>query len=152
MARQIGFYDQLKQDHSGVKQILQDMLSSKESQKAKRRELVAKLRKELLAHAHAEERMFYSELEQHGESKEIAFEAEEEHHAAETLLRELESTDSSDEHWLAKATVLNEMVCHHIEEEEGEMFEQAHKVLAGDQEAELLQRFQTEKQQEMRRL
>ena len=46
------------------------------------------------------------------------------------LLAELESGAKDDETWTAKFTVLKENIEHHVEEEEGEMFKQARKVLS----------------------
>jgi len=51
------------------------------------------------------------------------------------LLKELGSTPKDSEQWTAKLTVLKENVEHHVEEEEGEMFKKARKVLT-EQEAE----------------
>lgn len=152
MASKSSIYDQLKKDHEQVKQILEQMMSSKATQKARRRDLVARLKQELLAHAHAEKKLFYSELEHHEESRDIALEGEEEHHAVEALLKELERTDPADEHWEAKVSVLKEMLSHHIEEEESEMFSAAHEVLDREVEQRLAQRFPQQKQQERKRL
>lgn len=145
-------YEQLKKDHQVVRKLLDDMLESKETQKARRQELVERLKRELLAHSHAEERLLYNELEHHKASHDIALEGGEEHHVAEKLLLELEQTPPEDEHWLAKATVLKEMVCHHIDEEEDELFSTAHEVLDDQQAQVMLQQFRKEKQQEMKRL
>jgi hemerythrin-like domain-containing protein len=45
--------------------------------------------------------------------------------------------DKSDEQWTARFTVLKESVEHHVEEEEGDMFPKARKVLSQEQ-AEIL--------------
>lgn len=152
MASQPSIYDQLKKDHKVVQEIMQDMVESGDGAEKTRKELVVKLRRELLAHSHAEERLLYQELERHETSHDIALEGEEEHHAAELLLRELEQTDVRDEHWKAKAKVLQELLRHHIEEEENNMFKKARSVLDEDEATSMGRRFQEEKQQEERRL
>jgi hemerythrin-like domain-containing protein len=53
------------------------------------------------------------------------------------LLGELEKMDKGDEQWTARSTVLKENVEHHVEEEEGDMFPKARKVLSTEQ-AEIL--------------
>jgi hemerythrin-like domain-containing protein len=44
------------------------------------------------------------------------------------LMGELEGLDVADESWGAKAKVMKENIEHHIEEEEGEMFEKTRQV------------------------
>jgi len=145
-------YTQLKKDHQELKKILKQMVGSKESEGAKRKKLLREFKENLLAHALAEEKLLYTELERHKRSHDLALEAEEEHHVAVLMLRELEQCDVADEHWKAKATVLKEMLEHHIEEEEDEMFATAHRVLDKDMEQEMAQRFPQQKQQEIRAL
>jgi hemerythrin-like domain-containing protein len=48
------------------------------------------------------------------------------------LLKELESLPVDTEQWTAKLKVLQENVEHHVEEEEGEMFPDAKKLLGED--------------------
>ena len=48
------------------------------------------------------------------------------------MLGELESTPVDTEQWTAKMKVLRENVEHHVEEEEGEMFQKAREVLSED--------------------
>jgi hemerythrin-like domain-containing protein len=47
--------------------------------------------------------------------------------------------------WIPKVKVLSDMIDHHIEEEEGEVFKAAKKVLSKDQEEEILSKFEQEK-------
>jgi len=49
----------------------------------------------------------------------------------------LEAEAKDDETWSAKFTVLKEQVEHHVEEEEGEMFKKARKVLSREEIEEL---------------
>ena len=145
-------YAKLKKDHKSVQQILKKMVGTDEGDAAERRELLKQLKTELLTHAHAEEKLLYSELERHKPSHDIALEAEEEHHVAEYLLQELENCDVRDQHWKAKASVLQELLKHHIEEEEKTMFSKAHKVLDKEQEQTMARRFDAQKEKEMRTL
>lgn len=58
----------------------------------------------------------------------------------------MDSTSPKDsEEWTAKLTVLKENVEHHVEEEEGEMFKKARKVLTNEQAEELGARMEAAK-------
>jgi len=61
------------------------------------------------------------------------------------LLKELASTPKDTEEWTAKLTVLKENVEHHVEEEEGEMFKKARKVLTDEEAEELGSRMEAAK-------
>jgi hemerythrin-like domain-containing protein len=67
------------------------------------------------------------------ESRDITLEAFEEHRIVKQLLAELEASSKDDEQWTAKFTVLKENIEHHVEEEEGEMFTKARKVLSEEE-------------------
>jgi len=56
----------------------------------------------------------------------------EEHAVVKQLLSELDELSKDDETWGAKLKVLQENVEHHVEEEEGEMFPSARKVLSAE--------------------
>lgn len=86
----------------------------------------------ILAHAHAEQKVLYTFLKDHGdeELRKLALEAEVEHKLVEELLEMLKSsTAKGSEKWMARCKVLKEMLEHHIEEEEGDMFSLMDSVL-----------------------
>jgi hypothetical protein len=56
------------------------------------------------------------------------FEAQEEHHAVDTILPEVTSASAEPDVFAARAKVLKEMVEHHAEEEETDMFSRARKL------------------------
>ncbi|MGA9994304.1 MAG: hypothetical protein WBP93_02765, partial [Pyrinomonadaceae bacterium] len=64
------------------------------------------------------------------------------------LLQELDSMPKDSEEWAAKLTVLKENVEHHVEEEEGDMFPKAKKVLGEDRIEELGTRMEASKQEQ----
>ena len=55
----------------------------------------------------------------------------EEHHAADTILPDVAKAKSEADVFAARAKVLKEIVEHHAEEEETDMFPRARKLLAG---------------------
>jgi hemerythrin-like domain-containing protein len=127
----------LKADHKKVAGILEKIDSTTERGVKTREELFTQLKTELDVHARVEETIFYPELEKADETHDITLEALEEHRLVKQLLAELETMDKGDEQWTARFSVLKENVEHHVEEEEGEMFPKARKVLSNEQ-AEIL--------------
>ena len=97
-------------------------------------------------HARIEEEILYPTLEEYEETRDISLEAYEEHALVKQLLEELAAAPKDDERWTAKFTVLKENVEHHVEEEEGEMFKKARKVLGEDEIENLGDRLQEAKQ------
>ena len=122
----------LKEDHQKVSGIFQQLESTTERAEKTRTELFAKLNEELSIHAKIEEAIFYPSIKQAAETREIVLEGFEEHHVVKMLLKELESLPVDTEQWTAKLKVLQENVEHHVEEEEGEMFQKARQVLSED--------------------
>jgi iron-sulfur cluster repair protein YtfE (RIC family) len=119
----------LKQDHEKVAGIFEKLEPTTERALKTREELFAQLKGELTVHAEVEEQIFYPAIKDAEETHEITLEAFEEHNVVKTLLAELDAEPKDTEEWKAKLTVLKENVEHHVEEEEGEMFPKAKKVL-----------------------
>jgi hemerythrin-like domain-containing protein len=67
----------------------------------------------------------------------MVLEAFEEHHVVDLVLAELPELDPEDERFAAKMTVLSELVEHHADEEEKEMFPMAERKLGAERIAEL---------------
>ena len=140
----------LKNDHKNVAGILQKLEDTSERAVKTREELFTQLKKELDVHTEIEEKIFYPVLEKAEETRDIALEAFEEHRLVKQLLSELEAGAKDDEEWTAKFTVLKENVEHHVEEEEGEMFKNARKVLSEEQAEELGARMEQAKTEQMK--
>jgi hemerythrin superfamily protein len=84
----------------------------------------------LTQHAYLEEQVFYPAVRREvDDTLDEVLEAVEEHHVVKVLIGELEDLTPTDDAYKAKATVLMEMVRHHVEEEEGEMFPQVREAL-----------------------
>src|SRR5918994_3213059 len=136
----------LKNDHEKVAGILEKIDGTTERALKSREEMFAQLKNELDVHARIEEEILYPALEEFEETRDISLEAYEEHALVKQLLEELEAAPKDDEHWTAKFTVLKENIEHHVEEEEGEMFQKARKVLSEDEIDQLGERLQQAKQ------
>ncbi len=112
----------LKEDHERVEALFEKVKANEDGDNT---DVFKQIKAELDVHAHIEETIFYPRLIEEGdeELQKIVKEGIEEHRQVKMFLRELESlTDNSDK-FLPKITVLMEDVEHHVEEEEGEMFE-----------------------------
>jgi hemerythrin-like domain-containing protein len=123
----------LKQDHRKVEQLFAELEALGERALKSRGKLMAKICQELKTHAELEETIFYPAFRQEAEDEDTVLEAFEEHHVVKFLIAELETLDPGHERFMAKATVLKELVQHHVEEEEGEMFPEALEALGKDE-------------------
>lgn len=90
-------------------------------------ELAARICFALRTHTAIEEAIFYPAFLAATGDTEIHHEAEIEHEGAKRLIEEIESTGPSDDHFEARISVLQEMIKHHVKEEEqrGGMFSEA---------------------------
>lgn len=122
----------LKEDHQKVSGLFQQIEPTTERAEKTRTELFAQLKQELDIHARIEETIFYPSIKRAAETREVVLEGFEEHHVIKMLLKELEAMPVDTEQWAAKIKVLQENVEHHVEEEEGEMFQKARDVLSED--------------------
>ena len=119
----------LQADHRRFEKLLEDGEKSTERAAKGRAELLAALASELTVHEAIEEKVLYPALEPHAEAREVVLESFEEHHVADTIIRELKAVATDDEKWGAKFKVLKENIAHHIQEEERNMFPKARGVL-----------------------
>jgi hemerythrin superfamily protein len=101
------------------------------------KELFKKIKAELDAHTHIEEKIFYPRLREEEELEDITLEGIEEHHQAKMFLRELANLSEDSEKFEPKLKVLMEDITHHVQEEEGDMFLKVQKVISEDELEEL---------------
>jgi hypothetical protein len=95
-----------------------------------RRRLMEQIASRLELHTRLEEEVFYPAVRalDSKKAREMIDEAYEEHHVVKLVLHELPRVDPEDERFHAKMTVLKELIEHHVEEEESEMFKLARKL------------------------
>lgn len=122
----------LKDDHKMVRKLLDELEKSTVRAAKRRTTLLAKIATNLKAHTAIEEEIFYPAFKEAGRKSDddkMYFEALEEHRAAgELVLPDLLKTDPASEKFSGRAKVLKELVEHHADEEEKDMFPRA-KVL-----------------------
>jgi hemerythrin superfamily protein len=115
-------FEMLKADHRHV----QDLFTKfEDADKRARASIADEALTALEVHAALEEELVYPAVAEVIDDEELINEAKEEHHVAKVLIKELRKMDAEDERFSTKFKVLGELVSHHIEEEEGEMFPQA---------------------------
>jgi hemerythrin-like domain-containing protein len=142
----------LKDDHDKMRKLLTELESTTERGVRTREELFSRIKGELTIHEVIEEEIFYPALKEHPKAKDIVLEGYEEHHVVDTVMAELEGLPVDDESWGAKAKVMQENVEHHMEEEEGEMFQKARQVFDREELDELgtrMEQRKAEAQQEL---
>lgn len=117
----------LKKQHREVKALFG---KAKKAKSTDRRHVMDEITHKLQTHMTIEEEIFYPAVRELDSKKtdEIVPEAYEEHHVVKLVLAELPDVDLDDEQYEAKVTVLSELIEHHVEEEETEMFKSAEKL------------------------
>lgn len=123
--------DLLIEDHERVKDILTRLTESTERAVKTRADLLQKLEMEVTIHTQLEEQILYPAYKEAGGKEELKmyYEAKEEHRAVDSLvLPDLKVTDPGSVEFSGRAKVCKELLEHHIEEEESEMFPQAREL------------------------
>jgi hypothetical protein len=117
----------LKKQHKMVNDLFEQVLDGQNADS--RRELCQRIIEALKLHMKIEEEIFYPAVRELSEkAEEMIAEAFEEHHVVDLVLAELPGLDPEDERFEAKMTVLQELIEHHVKEEEKEMFKHAQKL------------------------
>jgi len=144
----------LTRDHREVEQLFKQFEKLTERAQKSMKKIVTKMIRDLAIHSAVEEMLFYPAVRTAGlkadtrageAASDLVLESLEEHHIVKWTLSELEKMDPEDERYCAKVEVLIESVRHHIEEEEGDLFPKARKLLGEEMLDELGQRMEKAK-------
>jgi len=125
----------LTQDHKLVKKLLEELSTTTERAVKKRGELLLRIEQELQIHTALEEQILYPAIKQAGgrEEEKLYYEAKEEHRTVDSLvLPDLLHTATDTVEFAGRVKVMKELLEHHIEEEESELFPTAKKLLGKD--------------------
>src|ERR1043166_3586774 len=142
----------LKKDHEKVRGLLSQLERAAERNTAKAEQLLAQIDREGKIHSQIEEEIFYPafrDAAQKRDDRELYFEAKEEHHVVDLVMPEVRETDSGAEEFAAKTKVLKELIEHHADEEEKEMFPKARKLFDRSELLELGERLKERKKELM---
>jgi iron-sulfur cluster repair protein YtfE (RIC family) len=137
----------LKKQHREVDKLFKESLKTDDADT--RRQLMDEINAKLTVHTTIEEEIFYPAVRALGtqKSEDMILEAVEEHHVVKLVLHELPEVDPEAGTFDAKMTVLSELVQHHVEEEQDEMFPMAEKKLGSDMLEDLAQQMQARMRQ-----
>lgn len=115
----------LKQQHQEVFGLFEQF----EKARSRKMDIARQICEKLSIHDKIERDIFYPAIIENEEIKATVLEGLEEHHLMTILLKQIADCDESDETFVAKVTVLKELVEHHVEEEEKEMFKAARSAI-----------------------
>ena len=131
---EVDILDTLADEHEVVAALLQDLVDGKSS--AQRASTLKQIKRNLVPHARAEEAVLYTALVR-VKSKEARTDGEEgfvEHDLIDFLLKALSGAkDKMSPRFGATAKVLKEIVSHHVEEEESDLFSDARENFPAEQ-------------------
>ena len=118
----------LSDDHEHVKGLFEQYEGLGERADATKKKLAAQICSELTKHTTIEEEIFYPAVRASGKDKEeLVDEAVVEHASAKDLIAQILDMEPTEELFDAKIKVLSELIDHHVQEEEKEMFAKARK-------------------------
>jgi len=117
----------LMSDHEKVQQLFQEFedIKDDEEMEDEKADLVQQICQELTMHAQIEEDIFYPAMRDAIDEQDLLDEANVEHDTARYLISQLESMSPGDDLFDAKVCVLGDVVNHHIQEEQDEIFSKA---------------------------
>lgn len=140
----------LKEDHKKVKALLASLEKTTERSASRRVKLLSQIESEVKVHSTVEEELFYPayrDAVRKKEDRELYQEALEEHHVVDLVMPEVKESDPAGEVFAAKAKVLKELIEHHADEEEKEMFKKARQAMSASELQELGARMEERKKQ-----
>lgn len=149
MTQQPELFRILTRQHREVDAMLSQLATVEDTEI--RGKLLPVLEQQLLAHAKAEEETFYRALAREGEKGE-AKHAKREHRDIETALSKLMALDLDDDDWDDALQHLTETVQHHVEEEEGDVFDAARRSLDPERLDEVAAEFTEHRRKQLERL
>jgi len=118
----------LKDDHRLLRSLLDELAET--HAEGHRRQLLARVEDEVKMHTKIEEEIFYPAFRDAVASQKerrLYWEALEEHHAADLILADTRKADVGSDVFGGRAKVLKEIIEHHADEEEAEMFPEARR-------------------------
>lgn len=139
-------FEDLKADHDRHRQMLAKLSDAASD---KRAPLFEELRKELQAHAAAEEESLYATMLAVPDLRDDARHSVSEHKEIDDFLGELGKLDPASAEWTETFGKMQHRYLHHIDEEEEDMFPEAAKKLNAMDEARLTNIFEDRKPKEL---
>lgn len=146
-----GILSHLADEHGEVDGMMQRIGKSPDDVQL-RRDLFPEIRKNLLAHAEAEEKAFYPQLRSQPNLGNLVERSLEQHQEIERMVRELGTMDHANPTWQTTFDRLVNAVEQHVELEEGEIFPKVKDLFSAEQRSAMLEQFEQEEQATKQRL
>jgi hemerythrin-like domain-containing protein len=127
-----GVLTTLHEEHEKVRSTLEKMSDTTSNAVTTRPRLLEQLRELLVPHMDGEEKVVYKGIKKAVESEDnlvTVLEGYEEHKLTRRALKHLSKAEPDSAEWTARLSVIKELVEHHIEEEESEMFDVARNAM-----------------------
>ena len=136
----------LRNDHSLVKSLFSKFDRAAKTDHQAKYDAFVQIRRELQVHSRAEEQIFYPAVKAtNGEGQRLISNAVQEHGRIDLLLTEISRLKPTDSRFDENVETLMENVDHHVEEEEGEIFQFAEENFSEQQLGELGQQIERRK-------
>lgn len=136
-------FEALRSDHETQRTLI-DLVTKTTGESDGRQELWGRLKRELEAHAGAEERYFYVPLMEHDLTQDKARHSVSEHKELDDFVEQLDEYDMGGSQWLQTAEELKHRLIHHLDEEEQEIFQVAGKALTDDEKQSLSDEYEAD--------
>ena len=127
-----GIFARLAQEHGEISS-LKNQISSSADDFDVRRRLFPRVKQELLAHAQAEEQVFYPMAVRFEQTRDLAMHGIGEHQEIEIVLRRLSGMDMTAPEWIGIFRQLKRRVEEHVEDEEDELFPKLKQLVSSDE-------------------
>lgn len=138
-------YQEIKADHDKARDLMGKIMDTSNQASKQREELFEQFKLDMWSHNKIEEALLYQPLREAKETRGEAMEALNEHHVAGGLIEELDAMPKDSEAWIGKFSALKDMLEHHMDEEENEVFSDAKNVIKEERAEELGDKFQSRK-------
>jgi hemerythrin superfamily protein len=122
----------LKEDHRQVDRLFREIERAKGKGMEKVAPLVEQVLRELTVHSSLEKSIVYPAFRKAPGANELILQFLEEHHLVAVVMQEIEGLDMRDERMPAKIKLLKDLVQHHFQEEEAQLFPQAREICGED--------------------
>ena len=142
-----GILNDLHEDHEEVSGLIDQMIKTEDGKE--RGTIFKEMMSKLLAHSHAEQNVLYKKMEksENEKSRTFAYEGENEHQIVEQQLQQMaRARNKASEQWTAQASVLKDLIEHHVEEEESTGFSCARSEFDGEMLEKMGDQFRKQKQ------
>ena len=142
--------EEIKKEHDEVR----DLMLQVENDEEKAGEIFSEMAVTILAHHEAEEEVVFEKLPDEKEAQDLKMELISEHDSLRRAIQAVLDTDPDDDYWMPRYKVMKEIFWHHIQEEEGELFEKLRDALSDKQLEKLYEPFESteeKKKEEMKK-